>query len=382
MTFSPTEARYLEAQVRQDLHRKMVFLGGPRQVGKTTLALRVLGSAEGYLNWDIAAHREAILRREFPVGKLWVFDEIHKYARWRNFLKGLYDDHAVAKRLGQAAPDILVTGSARLDLLRRGGDSLQGRYHYLRLHPLSVAELGLETQGEMEDLLRLGGFPEPYFGQSDVEARRWSRAYRERLVREDVASLTQVRELDQLELLALRLPALVASPLSLHALAEDLQVAFKTVRRWLQILDRLYALFQLPPLGGPTLRALKKAQKHYHYDWTLVQDKGPRFENFVACHLLKWVHFRVDTRGEDVQLRYFRDTDGREVDFVMLQDTKPTHLIECKWRDQAPDKGLRYLARKYPDAQAWQLSAEGQKDVLTPGGVRLAPALTFLRSLC
>ncbi len=147
-----------------------------------------------------------------------MFDEIHKYRPWRNYLKGLYDAGPDDKR-------ILVTGSARLDLYRRGGDSLQGRYHYLRLHPFSVAELGLATPKDLMQLVTLGGFPEPFLAGSRTEARRWSREYRTRLIREDVATLENVQDLGTLELLALRLPQLVGSPVSINALREDCRSA-------------------------------------------------------------------------------------------------------------------------------------------------------------
>ena len=207
--------RYLQPQVEKDLKKKMVFVAGARQVGKTTLARQILGNADGYLNWDIPEHRERILKREMPTGLLWVFDEIHKYRVWRNYLKGIYD----AKDSKQ---QVLVTGSARLDFYRFGGDSLQGRYHFLRLHPLSVAELGIRNLEELEGLLRLGGFPEPFLAGSEIEAARWSREYRTRLVREDVASLERVVDLGTMELLVLSLPERVGSPLSLNSLREGL----------------------------------------------------------------------------------------------------------------------------------------------------------------
>lgn len=364
--------RYLTDQVERDLARKMVFLSGPRQVGKTTLALDVAGTRAGYLNWDISEHREAILARELPASDLWVFDEIHKYRRWRNFLKGLYD----------ARPEqrILVTGSARLDLYRYTGDSLQGRYHHLRLHPLSVAELGGRPE-HFESLLSLGGFPEPFFTGSDVEARRWSLEYRRRLVREEVTSLERVVELDTLELLLMRLPQLVGSPLSINALREDLQVSHKTIDSWLRIFERLYAIFRLPPFGAPRLRAVKKARKHYHLDWTLVREPAARFENLVACALVKWVDFQRDARGRDLELRYFRDTDGREVDFVVLEDRSVLLLVEAKQAEARVDRSLRYLKRRFPDAEAWQVVAEGTKDFVDPEGIRVAPAHLFLGGL-
>lgn len=368
------QPRYLLAQVRRDLARKMVLVGGPRQVGKTTLARSLPGAAAGYLNWDDGEGRDRILRRELPPGRLWIFDEIHKYRSWRGYLKGLYD----VRRPGQR---ILVTGSARLDFYRFGGDSLQGRYHFLRLHPFTVAELGMRKPADLRQLLRLSGFPEPFLGGSEVEARRWSREYRSRLVREDVASLERVQDLGNLELLALRLPELVGSPLSINALREDLQVSHKTVASWLKVLERLYAVFRLPPFGAPRIRAVKKEQKHYHFDWSLVPSEPARFENLVASHLLKWVHFEQDARGRDLELRYFRDTDGREVDFVVVEGRQPLRMVECKWADAEVDRGLRYLKARFPKAEAWQISAFGQRDYQTPEGIRVAPALELLRSL-
>ncbi len=368
------QRRYLEPAVRADLARKMAFVAGPRQVGKTTLARGLPSGRSGYLNWDVPDDRTRILRREFPPSKLWVFDEIHKYRSWRSLLKGLYD----GRRPGQR---ILVTGSAKLELYRHGGDSLQGRYHLLRLHPLSAAELGLRSKAELLDLLRLGGFPEPLFSGSDVEARRWSRAYASLIVREEVASLERVQDLGNLELLAHRLPELVGSPLSLNALREDLEVSHKTVANWMRVLERLYAVFRIAPLGGPRIRAVKKEQKHYHFDWSSVPSEPARFENLVASHLLKWTHFESDTKGRDLELRYFRDTDGREVDFVVLENRKPTLLVEAKWSDVEIDRSLCYLKAKYPGAEAWQVSATGSKDFVSPEGIRAAPALTFLRAL-
>ena len=366
--------RYLAAQVERDLSRKMVFVAGPRQVGKTTLARMLLDSRRGYLNWDVAEDRESILRRELPPGELLVLDEIHKYRGWRNYLKGLYDGRRRTTR-------ILVTGSARLEAYRFGGDSLQGRYHLLRLHPLSVAELDIGTPGELGDLLALGGFPEPWFGASRVEARRWARDYRTLLIREEVASLERVQDLGSLELLMLRLPDLVGSPLSVNALREDLQVSHKSVAAWLRVFERLYAIFRLPPFGAPRIRAVKKEQKHYHLDWSLVPDESARFENLVACHLLKWVHFRQDALGLDVELRYFRDTDGREVDFVIVDRDRPILCVECKWNDTPLDRSLRYFKARFPDCDAWQISAVGTKDYLGAGGIRVAPALTLLGTL-
>jgi len=367
-------ARYLAESVRRDLEHKMVFVAGPRQVGKTTLAQSLPGACRGHLSWDVEADRERILRRELPPAELWIFDEIHKYRRWRGFLKGLYDGRRERQR-------ILVTGSGRLELFGYGGDSLQGRYHLLRLHPFSVAEANIDQPDGLSQLLRLGGFPEPFLGGGEVEARRWSRQYRTRLIEEDITSLTGIRDLGRLEEMALRLPDLVGSPLSINALREDLQVAHKTASTWLDTLERLYAIFRLVPFGAPRIRAVKHERKHYHFDWSIVPDAGARFENLVACHLLKWVHFEQDTSGRELELRFFRDVDRREVDFVVTENRRPILLVECKLKDRNIDLGLRYLKKRFPDATAIQIALSGQRDFVTPDGIRAMPALIYLRTL-
>jgi predicted AAA+ superfamily ATPase len=371
--------RYLQAQVKTDLARKMVFLGGPRQVGKTWLCRAVVSDPRAWLNFDVAADRDAILRGRLPPTEAWFFDEIHKYRGWRNFLKGLYDSRDRAQGHGRR---ILVSGSARLDFYRFGGDSLQGRYHFLRLHPFSVAELGAQSAGDLRALLELSGFPEPFLGGSATEARRWSLNYRDRLVREEVVSVESIGDLAKLELLAIALPARVGSPLSINALREDLQVAHATLSRWLEVLERLYAIFRVAPFGAPMLRAVKKERKHYHFDWTAVEEMPARFENLVAAHLLKWVEYQADTQGRALELRYFRDIDGREVDFVVAaRGGRPLGFVECKWDDAPVADGLRYLRARFPTVPSWQVSAVGTRDYVTPEGIRVAPALTLLREL-
>ena len=366
-------SRYLAAQVAEDLQAKMVFIGGPRQVGKTSLARSLLPDPKCELNYDVAAHRQAILKRELSGGDFWFFDEIHKFRGWRNYLKGLFDEHGRTHR-------ILVTGSARLDLYRFGGDSLQGRYFHLRLHPFSLAELGGHAD-LLSDLLTLGGFPEPLMSGSQRFARRWALAYRERLIREEVTSLESVSDLGRLELLALTLPERVGSPLSINSLREDLGVSHQTLARWTDILERVYGIFRLPPFGAPRLRAVKKERKHYHYDWSVVPSPGARFENLIASHLLKWVEFQVDTEGRSLELRYFRDIDGREVDFVVTEGAVPIAFIECKLGDDAVSPGLRYLKARFPGVAACQVIAQGHLDYLSANGVRVAPAWRLLSEL-
>jgi len=371
--------RYLETNIESDLEKKMVFLAGPRQVGKTTFAKALLEKnnipMERYLNWDAAEDREQIIRERFPAGKGWVaLDEIHKYSRWRQVVKGLYD---------KRHPDIsvLVTGSARLDHYRHGGDSLQGRYHFYRMHPLTLAELQSFAKGDLNDLLVYGGFPEPFFAASEKETRRWSREYRSRLLREDLQDLERVKDIGLMENLAIRLPDLVGSPLSINALREDLQVSHKTAARWLTIFENLYLIFRIYPFGAPMIRAVKKEAKHYHIDWTVVKEAGARFENLVACHLLKWCHFLADTEGRGIELRYFRDIDRREVDFVIVEDQAPVYFIECKSSDRETSRSLRYLKQRFPDVRAIQISLAGSREFETREGIAVMPASRFLSGL-
>lgn len=367
--------RYLEEQVRKDLQKKMVFIGGPRQAGKTTLA-KIIAGDEGYLNWDDTEDRERILRRELPDAPTLIFDEIHKYRQWRNYLKGLYD-----KRKGSR--QFLVTGSARLDLYRYSGDSLQGRYHFLRLHPLTSDELGapIGSKSGINELFRLGGFPEPFLGGEKFESDRWSREYRQRLLKDDITSVETIEDLGSAESLLLRLPDLVGSPLSINSLREDLQKSFKAVSRYLDLFERFYAIYRITPFGPPHIKAVKKERKHYHFDWNLIKDEGPRFENLLASHLLKWCHYFEDTQGRELSLHFFRDLEQREVDFVVCEDRKAILLVEAKLSDAPVSKDLTYLARKNPSAPAFQVHLRGKKHFETEDGIVVGPASKLLERM-
>lgn len=369
--------RYLEKSVLEDLKAKMVFIGGPRQAGKTSLAKNLLKNFDQdakswYLNWDALEDRERIIKETFPAGKgMLALDEIHKYRRWRQTVKGLYDKRGEDLK-------ILVTGSAKLDYYRRGGDSLQGRYHYYHMFPFTLSELAEPKLSTLKDLLKYGGFPEPFLMASEKESRRWSREYRFHMVREDLRDLERLQDIDSIEKMVYRLPELVGSPLSLNSLREDLQVSHQSVSRWMSMLENLYMIFRIYPFGAPRIRAVKKEAKHYHLDWTLVADEGIRFENLVACHLLKWCHFIQDTQGVHLELRYFRDVDRREVDFVILENARPIQFIESKIAGKEINPALRYLKQRFPDAQATQISLEKDLDVVTKDGIRICPAHQFL----
>jgi hypothetical protein len=338
--------RYLRPEVSAALQRKMAFIGGPRQVGKTTLALSLLTPPSerhpAYLNWDDPRIPPRLRNGELPAGEpVVILDEIHKYARWRDLVKGLFDTEKSSRR-------IIVTGSARLDHYRKGGDSLAGRYRYFRLHPFSLREIaGANRASDAEHLaalLKFGGFPEPLLEQSERKLRLWQRERMTRVVREDLRDLERVREISLVEHLVDALPDRVGSPLSIKSLREDLNVDHKTAERWIAILENLYVCFRVPPFGAKRIRAVKKSQKLYLWDWSMVPDEGPRFENLVAAQLLKYCHWQEDVEGYRMELRFLRDTDGREVDFVVLKDRKPVFAVECKTGDKQASAAAKYFA--------------------------------------
>jgi hypothetical protein len=372
-------SRYLQAPVADALRRKMVLIGGPRQVGKTTFALGFLApgaepSHPGYLNWDHPEVPPRLRRAELPAGEpILLLDEIHKYARWRNLLKGIYDTEKSRRR-------ILVTGSARLDYYRKGGDSLAGRYRYFRMHPFSLLELNSKpSRSDLDALLRFGGFPEPLFAQNDSEHRIWRRDRLSRVIREDLRDLEQVREVSLIEHLVELLPDRVGSPLSVTSLREQLQVDHKTAERWLQILENLYVCFRISPYGSPRVRAVRKVRKLYLWDWSEIPEPGPRFENMVASQLLKYCHWMEDTEGHSMELRYLRDTDGREVDFVVLEDRKPAFAVECKSGDKAISTPLRYFAERTPIPRFYQTHLRDRH--YEQGKVTVLPFEQFCRAL-
>lgn len=367
--------RYLAQYISSDLKKKMVFLGGPRQVGKTTLAQDLIKDYKdqhpAYLNWDSDIHRRKIRSREWPSNeRLIVFDEIHKFKGWRNFVKGIYD---TLKNTHQ----FLITGSARLDHFRKGGDSLLGRYYYYRLHPFSLPELNF-TEGSLEKLFKFGGFPEPFIENDERELKRWHMSRLSKLVRHDLRDLENVKDLDKVELLAEELPNRVGSPLSIKSLAEDLEVDPKTAKRWVEILDSLYYCFQISPYGSPKIRAVKKEKKLYLWDWSQIEEPGERFENMVASHLLKYCHFHQDINGDKMELRYIRDTNKREVDFVVLKNKEPLFAVECKLKDRSASPHIFYFKERMNIDTFYQVSLTGAEKQVK-GGVTLLSFSEFCK---
>jgi predicted AAA+ superfamily ATPase len=343
-----------------DTFRQMAFVSGPRQAGKTT-ACRALEPAPRYLNWDDLDHRRILLAGPTAIATyagadrlgvkppVVLLDEIHKHGRWKTLLKGLFDSWQDALR-------IMVTGSSRLDVYRRGGDSLMGRYFRYRLHPLSVAELLDQRRpesplrpparlddGEWNALWEHGGFPEPFLRRDPEFSARWRLLRRHQLIREDLRDLTRVAEVDRLEALADILSERSGTQFTLSHLANDVHAAVDTVRRWIPLLESLHHCFVVRPWAGRLATTLRKEPKVYWWDWSIVADPGRRLETLVACHLLKAVHAWEDLGFGRFSLHYVRDKAHREVDFLVVRDRKPWFLVEVKTSEGRASQGLTYF---------------------------------------
>jgi uncharacterized protein len=362
--------------IKKDLKSKMVFIGGPRQVGKTTLATSFIkkyhAGHPAYLNWDNELNRQTINKSEWDKNEpIMVFDEIHKKKGWQSLIKGIYD-------VWKGSQNFIVTGSARLDLYRKGGDSMLGRYHYYRMHPFSLPELGI-TKINLDKLFKFGGFPEPLAKEDETEIRRWHLQRLSKLVRQDLRDLEHVNDLDKVELLAETLSTRVGSALSIKSLAEELATSDKTVKRWIQILDSLYFCFQLSPFGSTKIKAIKKAQKLYLWDWSQIEDTSDRFENMVASHLLKLCDYWQDALGYRTELRYIRDETGKECDFVVLKDRKPVFAVECKYQSTDIDPNVIFFKSKINNIPKWYQVHMGDVERIISPDFKILPFAKFCK---
>jgi predicted AAA+ superfamily ATPase len=350
--------RYISSHILDDLRKKMVFVGGPRQVGKTTLAKAILSKnfpAGIYLNWDYDEDRQDILQKRWSdENDLLIFDELHKFPRWKSWIKGLYD-------VSHEIHSFLITGSARLDIYRRGGDSLMGRYHYWRLHPFTLDEIpnGFSSKDAFNRLMTVGGFPEPFLDGDERQARRWRRERFDRVIREDVRDLESVRNIQLLSMFLDLLRHRVGGLVRLSNIASDIQISPKTAKSWLEVLERMYLVFSVRPYTKSLPRAVLKPPKVYFFDnGDVLGDEGVRFENLVATSLLKRLHFLEDRDGYCYELRYIRDKEGREVDFVVLKDGHLEELIEAKYSDDSISRHLQYYAERLKPEKATQIVAK------------------------
>jgi uncharacterized protein len=394
-------ARLYTAIVKDHLerHRQMALVSGPRQVGKTTVCRSL---AEACFNWDNADDRRSLLRGPAALARalhlerlraqppIAVLDELHKHARWKTLLKGFFDTYGERVRL-------IVTGSSRLDVYRRGGDSLMGRYLLYRMHPWSVAE-SLRTDlparevqppaevssSDWDALWEHGGFPEPFLRRDTRFTRRWRSLRQEQLAREDLREVTQLQNLGVMEVLMQILAERSAQQLVYSNLAQEVGTAVDTVKRWIDLLGRLHYGFIVRPWFANVAKALRKEPKWFLRDWSGLASEGARAETFVACHLLKAVEGWTDLGFGEFELRYLRDKMKREADFLVVRDRKPWFLVEVKSSDTTLSPSLAHFQAQTKAPHAFQavinLPFEGA-DCFAVRHPVVVPARTLLSQL-
>ncbi len=379
---------------------EMAFIAGPRQVGKTTLARNFQQAAGNYLSWDNEEHRRLILKGPSHVADylglqetpLIIFDEIHKYSHWQTFIKGFYDTYAVVADIR-----IIVTGSARLNIYRKGGDSLMGRYFLYRMHPFSAAELLAHPPGkeltrpplELADdkwrrLLKFGGFPQPFLRNNTRFYNRWQRSRLSQVFREDIHDVAKVREIRQVELLAEFIRQQAGQLTSYASLAKHIRASEDSIRRWTAVLKDLYYCFTIRPWHTNIARSLRKEPKFYLWDWAMVSSPGAKYENMIASHLLKAVHYWTDIGSGNFELFFLRTKDKREVDFLVSRDSIPWFIVEVKSSEASLSRNLAFFQKITKAQHAFQVTIDApfiKADCFKINYPIRVPAKTFLSQL-
>lgn len=369
--------RYITDHIRKDLNDKIVFITGARQVGKTYLSRDIYDQYD-YFNYDLAEHRVSLMDADWNRKKpLVIFDEIHKMKNWKQWLKGIYDTENIP-------PRILVTGSAKLDTYRKVGDSLAGRYFQYRLHPIDVKEaLQLYSKEEAFDRLwRCSGFPEPFLRGEDVFYQRWKRTHTDIILRQDLIDLQSIKDIQAIETLVILLKDRVGSTVSYANLARELEKDPKTIKRWIQLLENLYVVFKVTPFDNKITRSLHKEPKYYFYDFAQVEyDDGAKLENLVACALLKKIHYIEDVLGKNAALYFLRTKDGRELDFIVIVNNKPSIIIEVKFSDDQPSKHFQYFSRYFPETRKIQIVKDLSREKTYKDGLEIRSLIDWLANL-
>lgn len=370
--------RALQKYILADLPNKIVLLSGPRQSGKTTLTKQLYGEFD-YLNYDSSEDRLLLKQKRWDRSKpLLILDELHKMKQWKRWLKGIYDTEGIP-------PQILVTGSAKLDIHKNVGDSLAGRFFQYRLNPLDLKEIYQVLDGDLEEsfetLWHCSGFPEPFLKGSQTYYKRWRRSHIDIILRQDLIDLSSIRDIESVQTLVMLLSGRVGSTVSYANLARDLERDPNTIKRWLQLLENLYIIYRVLPYNRHIARSLKKEPKFYFYDHALVQDEGARLENMVANALHKELHFLEDTQGIQGSLHYLRTKDGKELDFLVLLDGQPIQLVEVKMSNDNPASGFGYFGPLFPKAGCFQVVKNLKREYSTQKGLHIKRAAPWLARL-
>lgn len=367
-------ARSLQKAVLDDLNKKIILLVGPRQVGKTTFSKNLLESFE-YLNYDADKNKLDIFKQNWDRHKsLVIFDEIHKMRNWKQWLKGIYDTSDRKQK-------ILVTGSARLDTAKKMGDSLAGRHFTFHLLPFDLKELKkINTpQNNFEQLMKFSGFPEPFFEKSKRFHLNWQKSHADLILKQDMISYENIRDINSMELLVALLRQRVASPFSYNSLATDLQKDPKTIQKWMGFLENLFIVFKIKPFSKNIARSILKEPKYYFYDYTRINENpGAQLENFVALSLKKEVHYLNEVLGIESELYYLKQKGAKEIDFFIQRKDLPPVLIEVKKSNSEISPAFNIFDKFFRNAIKIQLVQELKKDFSDKNGVRALNAVQYL----
>ncbi|HEX4044585.1 MAG TPA: ATP-binding protein [Gammaproteobacteria bacterium] len=374
--------RYLDNHIKSALTEKIVLLTGARQCGKTTLAKQLYKDFD-YFNYDAVEDRILLRKKIWDRNKpLVIFDELHKMKEWKRWIKGVYDKEGIH-------PELLVTGSAKLDTYKKVGDSLAGRYFQYRLYPLDLKEVAhydahIDSTDAFNRLWHCSGFPEPFLKGTEEYYKRWRRGHLDIILRQDLVDIHTVRDIQSVETLVQLLKTRVGAGVSYANLARDLERDIHTIKRWLQLLENMYVIFRVTPYHKNIARSLLKEPKYYFFDIAQVEgDEGARLENLVALSLLKELHFIEDTTGASVNLQYLRTKEGKEIDFIICQDSTPTHLIEVKTSNNDPAPTFQHFMPLFQThaIQAIQLVKNCHREKTFENGLKICALIPWLTTL-
>ena len=375
-----TMHRIYTPHLREYAGRKIILVTGPRQVGKTTLA-KMLSDSCTYLNYDNEEDRRILAEKSWDRSRQFVlFDELHKMPKWKQWIKGVFDTEG-------PKPSLVVTGSAKLDIHRKLGDSLAGRYFQYRIHPLDICELHQLAKFQKADpkktltqLLKCSGFPEPFLEGNEKFYNMWKKTHMDVMLKQDMLE-EGMRDIRGMETLVSLLKNRVGSPLSYLSLSRDLQRNDKTVKNWLTSLENIYVVFKLTPFHKNMARANLKKPKYYFYDIARVAEASARLENLVACALLKECHFRQDCLGEEWELFYIGQKGGEEIDFLLAKDGRPKIALEVKTGQNTPSKNFHILGDAFPHIKKIQLVRNLKREKTFPDGLEVRDLSNWLKTL-